>query len=119
VDDHQLVQTGLRMLIESQPEMTVVGKAGNCAEALDLAAGKNPNLILLDIDLGSENGLDLLPKLRETAPDARVLILTGMADVENARASGAAGRGGAGFETKCRRGALESHSESSSGRDMA
>src|SRR6266850_665986 len=82
VDDHQLVQTGLRMLIESQPEMTVVGKAGNCAEALDLAAGKNPNLILLDIDLGSENGLDLLPKLRETAPDARVLILTGMADVE-------------------------------------
>jgi DNA-binding NarL/FixJ family response regulator len=80
VDDHQLVQTGLRMLIESQPGMKVVGKASTGAEALALAADKKPNLILLDIDLGAENGLDLLPELRLNALDARVLILTGLTD---------------------------------------
>src|SRR6266404_6321493 len=85
VDDHQLVQTGLRMLIESQPEMKVVGKARTGAEALALAAVKNPNLILLDIDLGAENGLDLLPELRRIATDARVLILTGLTDEETHR----------------------------------
>src|SRR5678816_2962847 len=82
VDDHQLVRTGLRMIIESQPEMKAVGMAGNRAEALALVASQKPNLILLDIDLKSENGLDFLPELRQTAPDARVLILTGVTDVE-------------------------------------
>ncbi len=94
VDDHQLVQTGLRMLIESQPEMTVVGKAHTGAEALTLAADMKPDLILLDIDLGGENGLDLLPELRRIAADARVLILTGLTDENSHRQAvrlGAAG----------------------------
>jgi two-component system nitrate/nitrite response regulator NarL len=82
VDDHKMVQAGLRMLIESQPGMKVVGKASNGSEALALAASKKPNLILLDIVLGSENGLDLLPELCETAPKARVLVLTGVKDPE-------------------------------------
>src|SRR6266542_3466679 len=82
IDDHQMVRTGIRMLIESQPGMKVVGKAGNCYEALAEAASKKPNLILLDIDLGNENCLDFLPKLREAMPDARVLILTGVKDVK-------------------------------------
>jgi two-component system nitrate/nitrite response regulator NarL len=82
VDDHRLVSTGLRMLIDSQPEMKVVGKAGNSSDALALVASEKPNVILLDIDLGEESGLDLLPELRQTAPDARVLILTGLKDAE-------------------------------------
>ena len=82
VDDHQVVRTGLRMLLESQPEMKVVGKAGNGSEALALAASQKPNLILLEIDLGNENGLDFLPELRQAATDARVLVLTGVKDVE-------------------------------------
>jgi two-component system, NarL family, nitrate/nitrite response regulator NarL len=94
VDDHQLVRTGLRMLIESQPGMKVVGKAGNAAEALALAASKKPNVILLDIDLGSENGLDFLPELHETATDARVLILTGVKDVETHRQAARLGAAG-------------------------
>lgn len=85
VDDHQLVSTALGMLIDSQPEMTVVGTATNRAEALALAASKKPNLILLDIDLGKENGLDSLMELREAATEARVLVLTGVKDPETHR----------------------------------
>jgi two-component system nitrate/nitrite response regulator NarL len=94
VDDHQLVRTGIRMLIESQPGMKVVGEAGNCSEALALAASTKPNLILLDVDLGSENGLDFLPELHQTATDARVLILTGVKDVEAHRRGASLGAAG-------------------------
>ena len=82
VDHHQLVRTGLRMLIETVPGMKVVGKAGNRSEALALAASKKPNLILLEIDLGAEDGLDFLPELREAATNARVVILTGVKKIE-------------------------------------
>jgi two-component system nitrate/nitrite response regulator NarL len=94
VDDHQLVSTGLGMLIDSQPEMTVVGKAANRAEALALTVSKRPDLILLDIDLGSENGLDFLQELRETATEARVLIVTGVKDLETHRRAARLGAAG-------------------------
>lgn len=81
VDDHAVVRAGLRMLIESQPGLTVVGEAGNGAEAL-AAAREQPDIILLDLALGEDNALDFLPKLLATAPRARVLILTGMHDPE-------------------------------------
>src|SRR5713101_6601853 len=82
------------MLIESQPEMKVVGKASTGAEALALAESTKPNMILLDIDLGAENGLDLLPVLRRTAADARVLILTGLTDEETHRQAARLGAAG-------------------------
>jgi two-component system nitrate/nitrite response regulator NarL len=94
VDHHQLVRTGLRMLIESVPGMKVVGKAGNRSEALALAASKKPNVILLEIDLGPENGLDFLMELRETAKTARVLILTGVKEIETHRRAARMGAAG-------------------------
>jgi two-component system, NarL family, nitrate/nitrite response regulator NarL len=94
VDHHQLVRTGVRMLIESVPGMKVVGKASNRSEALALAASKKPNVILLEIDLGAEDGLDLLPELRETAKDARVLILTGVKEIETHRRAARMGAAG-------------------------
>ena len=94
VDHHQLVRTGLRMLIESVPGMKVVGKASNKCEALALAASKKPNVILLEIDLGTEDGLDILPSLRETARDARVLILTGVKEIETHRRAARMGAAG-------------------------
>jgi DNA-binding NarL/FixJ family response regulator len=94
VDDHQLVRAGLGMLIEGQPEMKVVGKCGDSAEALVLAARQKPNLILLDIDLGRESGLDFLPELKKAAPDARVLILTGVTDLEIHRRAARLGASG-------------------------
>ena len=82
------------MLIEVEPGMKVVGQAGNRSEAMALAASEKPNLILLDIDLGDEDGLDFLPELRETAADVRVLILTGMKDVETHRRAARLGAAG-------------------------
>lgn len=83
VDDHAIVRAGLRMLIDQNPTMKVVGVAGNRAEALDAAAKEHPDIIILDILLGDEDGLTILPELRAVAKSARVLVLTGMRSSEN------------------------------------
>jgi len=85
VEDHAVVRAGLRMLIESRRGLVVVGEAATHADALALAAREQPHIILLDLDLGREDGLDLLPNLRAAAGQARVLILTGMRDVNEHR----------------------------------
>ncbi|HKF57586.1 MAG TPA: response regulator transcription factor [Blastocatellia bacterium] len=82
VDDHAVVRAGFRMLIEDQQHMTVVGEAGNRSDALRIAAGERPDVVLLDLDLGTENGLDFLPELVRAAPDAQVLVLTCMRDIK-------------------------------------
>ena len=85
IEDHAVVRAGLRLLIESKPDLMVVGEAANNADALALAAREQPDVILLDLDLGAENGIDLLPGLRTVAGQARVLVLTGMRDVQGHR----------------------------------
>jgi DNA-binding NarL/FixJ family response regulator len=82
VEDHLVVRAGLHMLIESRPGLVVVGEAATHAEALALATCEQPDIILLDLALGAENGLDLLPKLRAAAGDARVLVLTALHGVD-------------------------------------
>jgi two-component system nitrate/nitrite response regulator NarL len=82
VDDHVLVRAGLRLLLESQAGYEVVGEAGNRTEALERAAAGRPDIVLLDIDLGRDNGLDFLPEILAAAPGARVLVLTGLRDAE-------------------------------------
>src|SRR5437773_2099837 len=82
VDDHAILSAGLRMIIEGRPGMQVVGEAPNGAEALAMAAAEAPDIILLDIDLGDENGIDILPKLLASNPTSRVLLLTGLRDPE-------------------------------------
>ena len=80
VDDHLVVRAGLHMLIENHPGMTVVAMASNRSEALELSSSAEPNLILLDLDLGGENALEFITQLRETSPNARILVLTGVRD---------------------------------------
>jgi len=82
VDDHGIVRAGLRMLLESQPGITVVGEAATCAEALALAACARPDVIVLDLDLGGENAIQSIPALLSAAPEARILVLTGVRDPE-------------------------------------
>ena len=82
VDDHALVRSGLRLLIERHEGFTVVAEAGTAAEAVAAAGREHPDVILLDLDLGRDNGLDCLSRLRETAPNARILVLTGLQDPE-------------------------------------
>ena len=80
-DDHAVLRSGLRLLIESQPDLTVVSEAGDGAEMLRLAGELQPDVILLDINMPEMDGLTALPQLREVAPGSRVLILTMHDDV--------------------------------------
>jgi two-component system, NarL family, nitrate/nitrite response regulator NarL len=80
IDDHAVVRAGLRMLIENHPTMHVVAMASSGTEALDILARESADLILLDLDLGKENGLTFVQELRAASNSARILILTGLRD---------------------------------------
>jgi len=80
IDDHRSILWGLERLIESgKPAMQVVGTATNCADALKLIDEAAPNLILLDIGLGTENGVNEIPNLLARS-HAKILVLTGLRD---------------------------------------
>ena len=91
VDDHAVVRAGLRMLIDQDPDMEVTGLAGNRSEALAAATSEQPNIIILDIVLGDDDGLSFLPELRAVAGNARVLVLTGLRGPESQRRAMRAG----------------------------
>jgi DNA-binding NarL/FixJ family response regulator len=80
IDDHAMLRTGLRMIIERNTGMLVVGEADNRRQALAAITKETPDIILLDLDLGDENGLDLLPDLLAAVPDAPIILLTGLQD---------------------------------------
>jgi DNA-binding NarL/FixJ family response regulator len=80
IDDHRSILWGLERLIESgKPAMEVVGTATNCTDALKLLDQAAPDLILLDIGLGDQNGVEEIPNLIARSK-AKVLVLTGMRD---------------------------------------
>ena len=82
IDDHALVRTALHMLIESGPGLHIVGEAANRSEALAIAVREQPDIVLLDLDLGGSSGLDFLPELLAAASQTRVLVLTSVCDPE-------------------------------------
>ena len=82
VDDHGIMRAGLRMLLESHPGFAVVGEASTCADALALATGTQPDVIVLDLDLGGENSIESIPTLLRIVPETRILVLTGVRDPE-------------------------------------
>jgi two-component system nitrate/nitrite response regulator NarL len=80
IDDHAVVRAGLRLLIESRSGLRVVGEAANRSDGLAAAAHEQPDIILLDLDLGGDSSLEFLPDLLAAASAARVLVLTGVRD---------------------------------------
>jgi DNA-binding NarL/FixJ family response regulator len=82
VEPHEVVREGLRLLIQSEPGLKVVGEAGNSKEAFLVAAREQPDVILLALDLGTESGIEIISQLLATAERARVLVLTGLRDPE-------------------------------------
>jgi DNA-binding NarL/FixJ family response regulator len=98
VDDHAVIRAGLRMLIEQDQTMNVVAMAGTRAEALRLTASEQPDIIILDLVLGDDDGLAFLPELCETSPKSRVLVLTGVQNPDSYR--GAIRRGAMGIVLK-------------------
>ncbi len=75
-DDHAVLRSGLRLLIDSQPDFKVVGEAGDGAETLVKTRELKPDLVVLDLNMSGLDGLAALPLLRKESPGLRVLILT-------------------------------------------
>jgi DNA-binding NarL/FixJ family response regulator len=75
-DDHAIVRTGIRHVLESGPGFTVVAEASTGAEALELASSLRPDVTVLDISMPGDSGLRVVAELRRRSPETQVLILS-------------------------------------------
>ena len=75
-DDHAIVRTGIRHVLESEPGFIVVAEASTGAEALELAGSLLPDVAVLDISMPGESGLRVAAELRQRSPGTQVLILS-------------------------------------------
>ena len=94
VDDHAVVRAGLRLLIDAEDDMETVAEAGTVRDAVFEARSCSPDLVLIDIVMPGESGLEGVPKLLHEHPELRILILSMQDDpryVREAFASGASG----------------------------
>lgn len=80
LDDHEVVRIGLATMLESEPDLEVVGHAGSPAEALAGIAETQPDVAVLDVRLDDGNGIDVCREIRSTHPDVRCIMLTSFAD---------------------------------------
>lgn len=76
VDDHQVVRTGLRMLLEGQPDMEIIGEAESGLNALEKASQLSPDVIVMDITLPDISGIEATRRIKEQYPDISVIALT-------------------------------------------
>ena len=81
-DDHIIVREGLRMLVETEGDITVVGEAKTGREAINMTTQLHPNVVVMDIAMPLLNGLQATRQIRKIAPATRVLILSAHADPE-------------------------------------
>jgi DNA-binding NarL/FixJ family response regulator len=75
-DDHPVLRSGLRILLAADPDLEVVGEAGTGEETLRLAEELHPDVVLLDIGMPGESGIETVRRLKEKLPALRVLFLT-------------------------------------------
>lgn len=75
-DDHVLVRNGIKAMLESDTEITVVGEAGNGMEALETAKSLKPDILVLDIRMPEMTGLEATAKLNEYSPETKAVILS-------------------------------------------
>jgi two-component system response regulator NreC len=97
-DDHAVVRTGLRMLLNAEPDFEVVAEAGDAGAARRYVRGHHPSVLILDVNMPGESSLDAIPVIRSEAPDTAIVVLT-MQD-EPAFARQALGAGASGYVLK-------------------
>ena len=94
VDDHQLVRAGVTTLLQSDPEITVVGEARNGREAVESVGGIGPDVVLMDLSMPEMDGVEATRAVLSRRPDTKVLVLTSFSDrqrVKEVLAAGAIG----------------------------
>lgn len=79
-DDHVLIRAGLRMVVDAQPDLTVVGEAGDGREALAMAESLKPDVVVMDIGMPTLNGIEAAHQVREKLPDIQIVMLSMHAD---------------------------------------
>jgi two-component system, NarL family, response regulator NreC len=94
VDDHAVVRSGIKLLLDREDDIEVVGEAGNAKDAVFRARALKPDVILLDVVMPGQSGIEVLPSLLKEAPDARVLVLSMQDDPSYVREAFAAGASG-------------------------
>lgn len=93
-EDHAVVRQALRVMLEMEPDVTVVGEAVDGEEAVKLTEEHNPDLVVLDVRMAGMDGVEATRKIREQKPETAILILTGFGDEDilvNAVEAGAHG----------------------------
>src|SRR6202167_6782195 len=76
VDDHPLLRSGIAALVDTQPDMRMVGEAANGSEAVQLHRELNPDVTLMDLQMPDMSGLDAITAIRSEDPTARIIVLT-------------------------------------------
>ena len=94
VDDHAVVRSGIRLLLEREDDLEVVGEAGNGKDAIFAVRALKPDVILLDVVMPRESGIDVLPSLLRESPQTKVLVLSMQDDPSYVREAFAAGASG-------------------------
>jgi two-component system response regulator NreC len=76
VDDHAVVRSGLKMLLENERDVEIIGEASSASEAMEAATRLKPNVILMDIGLPDLSGIDATREIKKRTPDVAIVALT-------------------------------------------
>ena len=94
VDDHAVVRSGLKLVLESEEGIEPVGEAGSARDAIFEARSTKPDVILLDVVMPDQSGIEVIPTLLKENPEAKVLVLSMQDDPQYVREAFAAGASG-------------------------
>jgi DNA-binding NarL/FixJ family response regulator len=75
-DDHALFREGIKRILQEDPDLSVIGEAGDGLELLDLLEEKTPDLVILDISMPRLQGFEVIKVIKELYPEVKILILT-------------------------------------------
>ena len=75
-DDHTLIRAGLRMVVEAQPDLSVIAEADNGSEAVAMAQALKPDVVVMDIGMPSLNGIEAARQIRGSLPDTQIVMLS-------------------------------------------
>ena len=84
-DDHQIVRDAIKLILDSEPDMEVVGEAGDADSAARHVLAYSPAVLLLDLNMPGRPSLGVIPQLRERATGTQTIVLTGQSEPDSAR----------------------------------